>query len=207
MVGNPPAFNGLIFHGRHLFFGQIFPQPVYVKTGNLSWSALGIGVEYLLRNLANLPMVGISLLVLLGCVIILRRRILKPADDRDSGFVILTALVLAFIALTGGYWMEGGRYLVSFHPVFVLLALEGLLWFRSKRGRLVVIIGLFMLQWAGAVWFLGYSSGSIPAYSPLPADLPQRFPTNSILEKNNAYQVRDMLFVPESEGRIDRMIE
>jgi hypothetical protein len=195
-----------IFLARLLAFGQIFPQPVVAKTNGLSLTALMSGLTYLAQELVSFPFIGVGLLAVLGVVVVVKRWIDAPSEQQNLDLLPLLSTGLAFIAFTGGDWMEGARFLVPFLPFVVLLAVEGVRSFQKRGYQQVILAGCVLLQAAGAVSFLNTSSTSIPLFRASPAGLSERFQGSSFLERNNGTQVRDLLFVPELESWIDRMI-
>jgi hypothetical protein len=153
----------LLFTFRLTYFGHLLPQPVAAKSGggvtinqiyDGGWylGNMAYNVFYSIEISGVTPVGGLSLLFLPAGLWTLGQVF---SDPRVRPFLVLSVTLifayLSFIIMSGGDWMEGGRFLVPVLPVaFALLA-----WFLlsavSQRGAQVALIGVVLLLQIGSL--------------------------------------------------------
>lgn len=119
----------LVFAGlalwRHVYFGQIFPQPVYVKTDiSHTQDRLLLGLRYLLYALNFSTSLLLVLTVVAITTLLVRNR--QAFNNPLLHLLMFVLVYLAFIAATGGDWMEGRRLLVPVLPLLCIIAIAAL---------------------------------------------------------------------------------
>lgn len=117
-----------IFAFRFLYFGDLFPQPVGAKVKGVALQSFARGIVYLLESTRANPYTIIgSVVVIVSTTIVLVSQIKSRKINRLLWLALLYVFTcLSFVILSGGDWMEGGRFLVPFLPVataFILIAL------------------------------------------------------------------------------------
>ena len=125
----------MLFVYRWLTFGQLMPQPVLAKVDGLSPLRAIRGFEYLLAEFlweqGVFSMVG-------GTIILVALVTVGWTFFRNEGinvYVLLSLLFLVayafFIVLSGGDWMELGRFLVPLIPIAMGLAALAFRWWAT----------------------------------------------------------------------------
>lgn len=122
---------------RLAYFGAPFPNPVVAKTGG---PPSADGWLYLVQLWVTRYQVPILIAAGAGGVLLLAR--VRSA----AGSLVCSALtaVTGFVLLSGGDWMQGGRFLVAAVPLIAVLAavaitaIPSTTWRRSLAGGLVV---------------------------------------------------------------------
>ena len=150
---------------RYLWFGDIFPQPVRAKTGGISGVVLRQGLQYLSDTFLNLSMGPVTLACLVGIALVLYLFLIKKREEPFlMNVAALLGIYLAFMLLTGGDWMEGGRFAVHVMPLICILAVYAL--GRINRRPLLYALGgvIILLQLAGLLQFARLNSTAIPAW-------------------------------------------
>jgi hypothetical protein len=198
--------SGALFTFRLIYFGALFPQPVTAKYSGVSWQSIVAGLHYLKRHAWNdnaataIVTVSIVLSVAVAAAGELRSRALNL-------YVVLALLFaagyLSFAVLSGGDWMEGGRFLVHFLPVaiaFVPLAVGRI----SPNKRVLVSITaiLMALQLTSGIAFARNASTSVPLWGHLPAELNGASGRYSWFEGRSRINVRDMQLI----DRLDEIV-
>lgn len=153
----------LLFAFRLTYFGHLFPQPVAAKSGaGLTIDQIYSGFWYLGNMAYNVfrsieisgitPIGGLSLFFLpaglwtLWQVFSARRP--RPFLVFGATFVFA---YLSFAIMSGGDWMEGGRFLVPALPVAMALLAWFLLSAVSHSGVRVALIGVVLLFQIGSL--------------------------------------------------------
>ena len=198
---------GILLSWRLWMFGMPFPQPVAAKVGGQTLAGLRVGALYLWASLANAQTGPLLALFALGTAWQAwrwsRRR---PTRSLETGGLILALVGFGFVLTSAGDWMEGGRFVVPYLPLLVLVALKParVLW-RQKWGRFGLVVLLAVQIWGG-VQFLAQDSMAIPAWrGPLPASLAPG-DLEDWLVSHNAAMARDRAFVPLLEREIERLL-
>jgi hypothetical protein len=112
----------LIMGFRIWYFDSIFPQPVVAKSEGFSFNDLHSGIIYLKRQLffdSYIKSLTVFTLFSIGYVVWSQLKM-----KRVNPYILLSGLFLAtytaFILLSRGDWMEGGRFLVHLLPVALI---------------------------------------------------------------------------------------
>lgn len=150
---------------RQFYFGDWFPQPVAAKVAGISMSKAVVGFKYMLNNAWTSYDSAIWVLALLGIGLNLLKSI-KEARLCPVRIIVMlfTASYTAFIVLSGGDWMAGGRFLVPLLPATVIIALDILQLIKPQILMKVLIGVLVCIQifaaslfarnesWGGPMW-------------------------------------------------------
>jgi hypothetical protein len=117
------AASGGVVAFRLLYFGSPFPQPVFAKSGGLQSDGLLTGLNYLRRDFiahvgSTIMFVAVALSGFYAAWTLLRA---EKLDFYLAFSLLLLAAYLSFVLLSGGDWMEGGRFLVHVLPVAMAL--------------------------------------------------------------------------------------
>jgi len=196
-----------LFAFRFWYFGEAFPQPVGAKYSGLSFETLQHGLFYVRSSLlgmsgVNLVMTVIVVVVIAGSLAVLFAEVTAKEFNVYSLLSLLyVAGYLAFAILSGGDWMEGGRFLVFFLPVivaFVPLAIARM----TKRLVLLVIVTSIVAgcQVATLIEFAKYSSTGVPIWA-VPVGAIDT-PDYSWFEKRNRVNMRDAEII----NNLDRLV-
>ncbi len=157
----------LIVIFRIWYFGSAFPQPVLAKLAGLSWLTIENGLLYLRRNISENPSVSISALAVLLAI---GHAAWRQFSHKEAGFTHLLALLwlvayTSFIVLSGGDWMEGGRFIAHMLPVGVAFLPCALWRITSRPGvRGVILSALVIVQVAGVVGLASNRSFGMPLW-------------------------------------------
>jgi hypothetical protein len=119
---------------RWIYFGRLFPEPVYVKAAGITWYKTKQGIKYLLRYAIH-PMMWVWTLGWLAAAWRMRKQ-----GGGGAALPMLVGAVLAvlgFVVLTGGDWMENARYLAPMLPI-VMAMVATLLPAERRLGNLVL---------------------------------------------------------------------
>jgi len=157
----------LIFLTRKLYFHDWFPQPVTAKTNGLSFERAYRGLAYLYHTLDQSPY---HLLFTIGIgvgLILYLRQVWSPPNGNPA---LLLPLAFAssytlFVILSGGDWMEGGRFLVPVWPICIMLAWIGISRkIFSRKTRLALLSAMLLLEGLSSVSLAYTDSTSIPLW-------------------------------------------
>ena len=157
-----------LFVFRLIYFNKLFPQSVYAKSNGLKLGSIYQGVEYYLLNiLQNLNIVLLfpySLgLIYVGVLII--KNFFRSNDNLN--FYILFPYVFVFVfsafaILTGGDWMEGGRFLVPIIPFLIMFVSISFL--KICRRSLFPLLILLVIQAMVTISFASRESTGMPIW-------------------------------------------
>jgi hypothetical protein len=130
---------------RHSYYGAWVPNTLGAKTGNLDGQLRG-GQDYVQRWVAHTGPLWMFMVAGLGYALWKRQRTLLALSA-------LSVLIVAYVVLVGGDWMQDFRFLVPFEPFAFLLvdvaARAG--WDRlAKHSRAAVLVPISV---AGAIAF------------------------------------------------------
>ena len=123
---------------RVAYFGDVVPQPVHTKVTGLR---VGDGLRY-----ARHWLVRPDTLLLLGFTVYSLTR--RQRSTLETLLWMGAAAQLGFVVVTGGDWMEAGRFLVSFVSVIAILAGVGV----TRIGARPMVLAVLL---AGQVLGLG----------------------------------------------------
>lgn len=178
---------------RWLLFGTVFPLPVEAKAEGLSFFRAYKGLGYVYRTCIRHPdflLLGLAAAVG-GLNLMLRRR------GEGGGKMLVASFAIAgslFAVLSGGDWMESGRFWVPVLPLFLLMALE-----IPLRGSWW-LAALLTVQLLGTAWIAHAHSSGRPMWS-----VPKH-PTNfSFFERANRFHFRDIATIQALEPIVDSL--
>jgi putative effector of murein hydrolase LrgA (UPF0299 family) len=124
LLGAAAAVCGLLFAFRLLYFGSAFPQPVTAKYVGLSLASAANGLRYVASSVFQHG-IGISSAFVAAGLACPTLALIEWRARRYVPHTVLTLLLvvgcLAFTVVSGGDWMEGGRFLVHFLPLALAL--------------------------------------------------------------------------------------
>jgi hypothetical protein len=177
---------------RQAFFDQPVPQPVRAKVGGLE---IERGLDYLWRWGARPYVLVLAVLV---AVWLLRLR-----GDRRSLPALLTLAIgahVGFVVLSGGDWMEAGRFMV---PAVALAAVMTGVVINRNRLALAAIV---LLQLAGVLHVAANDSTGLPFWSDLqPHEVREAAGTLDAVASRNRVHARDALFLPVLDGAVAQL--
>jgi len=196
----------LLFTWRYLTFGYFFPLPVIAKSG-FSVEQVHDGSHYL-HNLARNPNVfrfgltPIGIFGSMGTVALVLMMYRTFGGSRRAILSYLTAsfslAYISFIVLSGGDWMEAGRFIVPLVPVASAFISSEVYTHLKRRVKYISIIAVITVTVSTHVNILSYESTGIPILyrSKHIAKLKNSISNVekfSWFEKYNKVNVRDML--------------
>jgi hypothetical protein len=200
LLGVAAATCALLFAFRLLYFGSAFPQPVTAKHVALSSRTLLDGWQYLKTSVFGeglgiavvLCTAGAACLVLLVLSMFSRR----PAIHTKLALVYVVGYLL-FAVVSGGDWMEGGRFLVFFLPVALGLIPVAVAWVipRARVRQLVVALyatALVVLEANSTVGFAKSESMGTMHWRDLMVAQQHDVSHYSWFEKRNRVNMRDI---------------
>lgn len=181
---------------RLWYFHSIFPQPVYAKVSALAPAVLWAGINYLYVHLRIEPGVGLGFTLALFGILYLGWITLNNRSMPSMYLwlaMLLSAAQVGFIVLTGGDWMEAGRFLVPLIPftvVFIVLGAAELI--HSARARVFLFAVLVVLQLLTLGHYARFYSTGAPLWSEI--YLPREYESGAYgwFERHNRVNVRDM---------------
>ncbi len=145
---------------RYLNFEQIFPQPVYAKASGVHIQKIKEGLKYIIRSKL------LSLIILfMFSINTIYKVILNKSKDVNIKFIVLLSFVIAyssFVVVSGGDWMEGGRFLVPLIPLIILMATPSII--RLKKTGVLIITMLILISTSETIWFAKQKSTGIPYF-------------------------------------------
>jgi hypothetical protein len=188
-----------LFVFRWTYFGVLVPQPATAKFPGFSIDKVVNGLHYFKRYAWNegpataTVTVAIVLSVCVAAVSQLRARTLNV-------YVVLSLLFavgyVCCVVVSGGDWMEGGRFLAHFLPVaigFIPLAVEAVS--RNRWLLPVTTAALVTLEGTTAIAFARNSSTSLPLWAHMATELSDVRGRYSWFERHNRINVRDMRLI------------
>lgn len=192
---------------RYFYFGAFMPLPVFAKVSSLGENKLQAGALYLLRcGIANpvfLAGLGAALFYL---VTVIRQKI---NGSRIQYHMLLCAFILlgytSFIAVSGGDWMQAGRFLVPVLPLAVIFCWQ---WLRSRPKKIFISLAtaLFLLNiYSNYVTLKHYSHGTpLWASFHISAEHQQQY---SVFEQYNQEHLRDLDVIDRLDDTIHTILE
>jgi hypothetical protein len=182
--------------------GHWVPQPVVAKAGGWGWWKAREGLRYLYHATLRNPGLGILWMGLAASVARLARR--RPAEPLLLLATALAVSGLGFVLLSGGDWMENGRFIVPFVPLLVLLVVAGLERLPAAPGN-----------WLAAAWLAAglagvvhtarlHSTGYPPAW---PMDMEQWGSGEGLpfTERYNRVHLRDVVPLAALRGAVSEV--
>lgn len=194
----------LLLGFRYAYFGSLMPLPVSAKVSSLGTEKLWYGSLYLLRyGIAN-----ITFLVSLPIALVFLYS--QKKNSKPDYYLLLSVFALlgysGFILLSGGDWMQMGRFLV---PVLPLAAFLCAVHFQGTTQRkwfgLVMIAAILMLNIYSNYNTLKLESHGTPLWASYRIS-PQHQQQYSIFEQYNQEHVRDMDAIDTLDQTLDALI-
>lgn len=175
---------------RYWYFGSLFPLPVEAKVDLSVPGGLLSGHVYFLKALLDYPMfLPLSLPLL---IILFRARVAK-LDRRVTTVALFISVYLLFIYLSGGDWMEGGRFFVPLVAPMIVLAIHC---YRNWPGSNWLLAGGLSLNLGFVLLFAWRGSSTLPLFdyrAPVPDGAMQE--DYLAIEKMNRTHYRDLRFL------------
>jgi len=108
---------------RYIYFGKVFPQPVYAKIGDLSIiEKIGHGTDYFHREIL---LSSLSLALAFSCTALAFVKYFVKKEKPSNRVVLGIAFILSnitFIFSSGGDWMGFGRFFVPIIPALLVIS-------------------------------------------------------------------------------------
>jgi hypothetical protein len=187
---------------RSAVFGMPFPQPVSVKTNGLDLDDLHRGLQYLAQNARPENLLFTALAALGGAALLFGPRS-STSRDLPRLAAALSLMQLAFITVTGGDWMEGGRFLVPILPLLAFFTTAGLTALtKNERLEKVGWAALLTLNLAALLAFAAQQSTGTPLWSTLSLESRYQPQAYTWFERRNRINLRD---IPVIET-LDRLV-
>jgi len=192
---------------RYFYFNSFMPLPVYAKVSPLSEEKIYFGTLYLLRyGIANLVfLIGLGA-ALFYLITVIRKKI--PGSQIDHR-ALLSAFILlgytAFIWVSGGDWMQAGRFLVPVLPLAVIFCWQ-LLKPLSKRYKLPLLAAVLLLNICSNYIALKHQSHGTPLWASfhISAEHQERY---SVFEQYNQEHLRDMDVIDKLDTTIQQLLD
>ena len=198
-----------LFAFRWMYFGALVPQPATAKFPSFSIHKVVEGLHYFKRHAWNdgpataTVTVAIVLSVCVAALSQLRARTLNVYGVLSLLFVVG---YVCCVVVSGGDWMEGGRFLAHFLPVaigFIPLAVEAVS--RHRWAMPVITAVLVTLQGTTVVTFTKNSSPSLPLWADVGTAVGDVRGRYSWFERHNRINVRDMQMIDQLDDVITQI--
>ena len=128
---------------RLYYFDQLFPQPVYAKADGFSWVKIGFGFLYFLYSMQLSIVIYTGLLLYLLYGLFFKR---SKAPVQVLVALSFCCAYLAFIVVSGGDWMSGGRFFTPIIPLLILVAFFALQKLKAKVYVYVILLLIPVLE-------------------------------------------------------------
>ena len=191
---------------RYFYFGSPMPLPVSAKVSSLSLEKLYAGFYYVLRyGFANIIFI-ISMPI---AVIYLIRQLIHRS--KPDFYLLLSTFSLlsytAFIVLSGGDWMQMGRFLVPVLPLAAILCTSHLQHSIKKSLYYTLLIAAMIVLNLLSNWnTLRDESHGTPIWASYRIS-PEHQQRYSIFEQYNQEHLRDMDAIDTLDHTIDSLIQ
>lgn len=193
----------LLLGWREWYFGQPAPQPVTAKVGGVE---IGDGLHYVRLWWLHWWMLPLLLAAIAGVVVAARRR-----HWTSAMVVLLLASYGGFVVLTGGDWMEVGRFLVPLVPLVAVLTAVALREVPQALVRRLLALLVVATQVVGLLWVATDWSTGRPAWAKLTAALPApdlaRAQSSPWYERANRVHFRDLAVLGHLEQVVDALAQ
>ncbi|RME58682.1 hypothetical protein D6779_05945 [Candidatus Parcubacteria bacterium] len=203
----------LLFAFRQQIFGAWFPQPVAVKIGGAILPKIHLGAAYLYHTLFSSLAHGIlAVLSTLGLALC-AHNVYKTRHVPAEGLiaVLIIASQIGFIIATGGDWMENGRFLVPFWPLYLTLGWYGVRQRVNISLRRIVLIAFLLLEGLSTLHMARFTSTSSPLWAQVPWNTLALSPSPVTQEKfswfdyHNRVHLRDIPLILRLEQITNRL--
>jgi hypothetical protein len=159
----------IILAFRKAFFDSFLPQPALAKTAHLpSTNTMISGLKYCVYTWFRSPWIGllsgiVAVCIILFIIVLLRT---KKAPLQILLLVCFAITQLFFIVMSGGDWMEGGRFFVPIIPLLAILVSVALyILIEHKTWRIAVAGALIFFQLVITVEFALSKSTGLPIWT------------------------------------------
>jgi hypothetical protein len=198
-----------LFAFRWFYFGALVPQPATAKFPSVSIHKVVEGLHYFKRHAWNdgPATATVTLAIVLGVCV----TALSQLRARTLNVYVVLSLLFAVgyvccVVVSGGDWMEGGRFLAHFLPVaigFIPLAVEAVS--RNRWSLPVITAVLVTLQAMTVVTFAKNSSPSLPLWADVATEAGAVRGRYSWFEWHNRINVRDMQMIDQLDDVITQI--
>ncbi len=149
----------------YLYTGYVFPLPVHAKAPGLSLDRARDGLRYFFNQTLEDPvLLFFFCLLAFGYLQSFRRHDPSPIENRVVAGALFVFSYSLFIVLSGGDWMEGGRFLV---PMLPIAFLSGVAVLGNLGSKIPVFWGLIFLATLQQLWFVKNKSTGMPLWQAL----------------------------------------
>lgn len=195
---------------RYINFEQIFPQPVYAKASGIHIQKIKEGLKYIIRSKL------FSLLILSAFSIsTIYRTISSKAKGGNIKLIVLLSFIVAylsFVVVSGGDWMEGGRFLVPLMPLIIIIAIPSIA--RLKKTGVLILTILVVISVSETILFAKQKSTGMPFF-----DIPKvlhslnnskfniSYKEHSWFEYTNKVHLRDIPVISALDHIISRLLK
>jgi hypothetical protein len=183
---------------RYEYFGSPLPQPVWAKAAGLSWDVIYSGMRYVVKfSFFQGAIAIVTLLVVAGVFWAAKRLVQSREPDFFSGVsIVLLGTYLSFVVLSGGDWMDGGRFLVHILPIAFIYGAMLLVEAGSKKKRLLYVSFFVCIQLLTLVRFASSQMSGMPLWRAIDIysydDVGYNFDRYSWFERTNHVHIRDI---------------
>jgi len=180
---------------RYWHTGDIWPQPVSAKIGGTNiFSRIHDGSVYIYASCCQYPIFLMFGALLVPFSMGVYRRV---GDTRTPIFSVLILLFcyVSFTVMSGGDWMEGGRFLVPAIPFMIAAVIFYCQ--KTPRGIYVPLIWVLSNFWCSFIFAQRYSMSFLLWEQPLPIEQNANSWSGrySFFERENRVHYRDMMFL------------
>lgn len=200
----------LLVSWRTYYFDSPMPLPVYAKVSPLDSQKFYFGFLYLLRHgFANPVFILGALAALVYMILHLRKRSTDTGIGTGVQYhLLLSSLIIlgysAFIWLSGGDWMQSGRFLVPILPLTALVLLQNTHLNNSPKLWIVAPLVVVLHLYAHSQVIRKESHGTpFWALYPITPEHAQRY---SRFEQYNQEHLRDMDVIDVLDRTIDQLL-
>ena len=197
---------GGLFAFRWSYFGALVPQPAIAKFRRVSMDKVVEGLIYFKRHawIAGRPTMIVTTTIALSIV---SAAVSQLRARTPNLYVVLSLLFVGgyacCVVISGGDWMEGGRFLAHFLPVAIGLVPVALAGAGATRRSLAMVAAvLIALEGRSAFVFTLNMSPSLPLWADMATDVGDVGRQYSWFERHNRINVRDMWLI----DRLDDVI-
>ena len=197
---------------RYSYFQAWLPQPVSAK-------ASGVSLHHLLQGLVYFPysaQLSICIAAIIAAIIGLGFLFQRRKLDHTNGTVLsctsISLSYLAFIIISGGDWMLGGRFFTPILPLLFLLVFWLFSSMPSNRWKSITAISFVLLVYVEALFFKSAISTAVPNYKI--HNIESKLASQDIKlsgfgwsEKLNAVHILDILFLNELKPLVREIIQ
>ena len=196
---------------RLFYFGSLVPQPLMAKVGGDPLDRMVAGADYLTR-LIRRPWAPALTLVLLALPFLLWRELRSKVPDALNLFLLLlVGANTAFIVMAGGDWMRVLRFAAHFAPIGILVGYRALRSFPIQPRLATTVVGVLIASQLAGLLALTFVNTGRPIWSfrEIDSKIQRHSGTAdySWVERANRIRTRDILFLANVTGIVERLLE